>query len=184
MGRSTNYVCCLGIQMIVLASSIPFTLSQPSFTVNGDWIDQVCKQTPFYDLCSSTLHSKPLGPKLDLQAASLLMLKTILANATDTLSYIEGLIKDVSDRRLEQALAFCAESYIPIVKYILPQAADAINQRRFAFASYSFSSAVKNVNGCDKKSTALIRPLLGKRNSIVQNLVAVVTALIKLIPNT
>ncbi|XP_027339321.1 pectinesterase inhibitor-like [Abrus precatorius] len=183
MGRSSTCVSLTAIQIILLAS-IPFTLSQPSFLGkdgSGDLVDQICQKTPFYDLCSSILHSNPLSPKTDLKGVALLMVNNIVANATDTLSYIEGLIKQTSDRELEQALAFCAESYIPVVKYILPQAADAISQSRFGFASYCISDAVKEVSSCDKKFNGSNHSPLGDRNDIVQKLVDVASAIIKLL---
>lgn len=168
----------------ILLASIPFTLSQSSVLwkdENGELVDQICKKTPFYDLCSSILHSNPLSPKTDLKGVALLMVKNILANATDTLSHIEGLIKQTSDHQLEQALAFCAETYIPIVKYTLPQAADAISQGRFGFASYCISDAVKEVNTCDKKFSGSTQSPLGDRNGFVQKLVNVASAIIKLL---
>ncbi|KAJ1414322.1 Pectinesterase inhibitor domain [Sesbania bispinosa] len=190
MSKSTTCsVSSFAIHIILLAS-IPFSVSQSSESDplkdgSGDLVDQICKKTPFYDLCSSILHSNPLSPKADLKGMALVMVNNILANATDTLSYIEGLIKHTPDRELEQALAFCAESYIPVVKYILPQAADAINQGRFGFASYCISDAVKEVSSCDKKfsgsSSSSTQSPLGDRNDIVQKLVDVASAIIKLL---
>ncbi|XP_061350361.1 pectinesterase inhibitor-like [Gastrolobium bilobum] len=177
MRRSSTCVYSLAIH--ILLASILFTLSQSSG--DGDLVDQICKRTPFYDLCSTTLHSNPLIPKNDLKGVALLMVKNIVANASETLSYIEGLIKHTSDRELEQALAFCAETYIPIVKYTLPQAADAISQGRFVFASYCISDAVKEVNSCDKKFSGSTQSPLGDRNGIVQKLVDVASAIIKLL---
>ncbi|KAK7303659.1 hypothetical protein RJT34_14571 [Clitoria ternatea] len=184
MRRTSACVSSLAIHIILLASSIPFTLSQPSFQWKdgkSDLVDQICKKTPFFDLCSSILHSNPLSPKTDLKGVALLMVNNILANASDTLSYIEGQIKQTSDRQLEQALAFCAESYIPVVKYILPQAADAISQSRFGFASYCISDAVKEVSTCDKKFSSFSQSPLGDRNDIVQKLVDVASSIIKLL---
>ncbi|KAG4381392.1 hypothetical protein JHK82_042255 [Glycine max] len=185
MRRIPTSVSALAIHIFLLASiSIPLTQSQPSFPWkdgNGDLVDQICKKTPFYDLCSSILHSNPPSPKPDLKGVALLMVNNILANATDTLSYIEGLIKQTSDRELEQALAFCAELYIPIVKYILPQAADAISQGRFGFASYCISDALKEVSSCDKKFSGAAQAPLGDRNDIVQKLVNVAAAIVKLL---
>ncbi|XP_020221802.1 pectinesterase inhibitor [Cajanus cajan] len=185
MRRIPNLVSSFALHIILLASTcIPFTLSQPSVPWkegNGDLADQICKKTPFYDLCSSILHSNPLSPKPDLKGVALLMVNNILANASDTLSYIEGLIKSTSDRELEQALAFCAESYIPLVKYILPQAADAISQGRFGFASYCISDALKEINSCNKKFSGASQAPLGDRNDIVQKLVDVASAIIKLL---
>lgn len=111
------------------------------------------------------------------------MVNDILANATDTLSYIEELIKQTSDEQLEQQLAFCAESYIPVVKYILPQAADAINQGRFGFASYCIVDAQKEVNACDKKFSGSTQSPIGDRDDILQKLSDVAAAILKLLLN-
>ncbi|KAL2341641.1 hypothetical protein Fmac_009581 [Flemingia macrophylla] len=169
MRRIPTLVSSFTLQAILLAF---LTLSQPSLPWkegNGDLTDQICKKTPFYDLCSSILHSNPLSPKPDLKGVALLMVNNILANASDTLSYIEGLIKNTSDRDLEQALAFCAESYIPLVKYILPQAADAISQGRFGFAGYCISDVLKEINS-DEVTRNYLEPLrpIRDRNNIVE----------------
>ncbi|KAL3026966.1 hypothetical protein AAZX31_03G021800 [Glycine max] len=159
MRRIPTSVSSSAIQILflLLASiSIPFTLSQPSFPWkdgNGDLVDQVCKKTPFYDLCSSILHSNPLSPKPDLKGVALLV----------------------------QSLAFCAESFIPIVKYILPQAADAISQGRFGFASYCISDVLKEVSSYDKKFSGATQAPLGDRNDIVQKLVNMASAMVKLL---
>ncbi|ESW19379.1 hypothetical protein PHAVU_006G119800 [Phaseolus vulgaris] len=185
MKKIPSCVSSFAIHILLLASiSVPFTLSQPTFPWkdgDGDLVDQICKKTPFYDLCSSILHSNPLSSKPDLKGVALLMVNNIVANATDTLSYIEGLLKQTPDRELEQALAFCAESYIPLVKYILPQAADAISQGRFGFASYCISDALKEVSSCDKKFSGTTQAPLGERNDIVQKLVDLASAIIKLL---
>ncbi|KAK7246244.1 hypothetical protein RIF29_41105 [Crotalaria pallida] len=183
MKRSSTCVSYFSLYIVLLVS-IPSTLSQSSVLWkdgNGDLVDQICKKTPFYDLCNSTLHSNPLSPKTDLKGVALIMVNNILANASDTLSYIEGLIKQTSDHQMEQALAFCAETYIPIVKYTLPQAADAISQGRFGFASYCITDAMKDVNTCDKKFSGLAQSPLGDRNGFVQKLVDVASAIIKLL---
>ncbi|KAI4335007.1 hypothetical protein L6164_013696 [Bauhinia variegata] len=172
------------VHIIVLVSILSLPLAQSSTLENdddGDLIDQICQKTPFFDLCSSTLHSNPLSPKTDLKGLALIMVNNILANATDTLNYIEQLIKQTSDQQMEQALAFCAESYIPVVKFILPQAADAISQGRFGFASYCIADAEKEIAACDKKFSGGAQPPLSDRNDIVQKLVDVASALIKLL---
>ncbi|KAF7837693.1 cell wall / vacuolar inhibitor of fructosidase 1-like [Senna tora] len=96
-----------------------------------------------------------------------------------------SLIKQTSDQNLEEALAFCAESYIPLVKYTLPQAADAISQARFGFATYCISDALKEITNCDKKFSASASPqdqsLLGDRNGILQKLLGVAAAILKLL---
>lgn len=173
------------LHLLLLASLLFTTTHQSDLNTssNGDFIDQICKKTPFYDLCVATLRSNPLAPKPDLQGVALVMVNNLLANASDTLNYIEGLIKQTSDQQLEQALAFCAESYIPIVKYTLPQAADAVSQGRFGFASYCVSDAAKEISNCDKKfsGSAQNQSLLGDRNGTLQKLVGVASAIMKLL---
>ncbi|OIW20497.1 hypothetical protein TanjilG_13563 [Lupinus angustifolius] len=172
---------------ILLFSSVLFTPTHSSVLLkdegDGDLVDQICKRTPFYDLCSKILHSNPLAPKSDPKGIALIMVNNILANATDTLSYIEELIKHTSDQQLEQDLAFCAESYIPVVKYILPQAAEAISQGRFGFASYSIADAEKEVDACNKKFPGSTQSPIGDRNSIMQKLVDVASAIVNLLLN-
>lgn len=180
MRKTTTIISSLTIHFLLL-SSIPLTTPQPNDKSSStDIIDQICKKTPFYDLCTSILNSSPPTPKPDLKTIALLMINNILSNATDTLSFIETLIKKTSDREMEQALAFCAESYIPVVKYTLPQAAEAITQNRFGFAGYCVSDAVKEVNSCNKKflGFGVVSPL-GDRNGVVQKLVDVASAIIK-----
>ncbi|KAG5070930.1 hypothetical protein JHK86_006141 [Glycine max] len=160
MRRIPTSVSSSAIQILflLLASiSIPFTLSQPSFPWkdgNGDLVDQVCKKTPFYDLCSSILHSNPLSPKPDLKGVALLVVNNILANATDTLRYIEGLIKQAPDHEF---------------------------QGRFGFASYCISDVLKEVSSYDKKFSGATQAPLGDRNDIVQKLVNMASAMVKLL---
>ncbi|KAK7412866.1 hypothetical protein VNO78_04569 [Psophocarpus tetragonolobus] len=186
MGRIQTCVSYFAIHIIIVACIcvIPLTQSQASFSQksgNSDFGEEICKNTPFYDLCSSILHANPQSQNSDPKGVALLMVNSILANASDTLSFIEGLIKQTSDRDLEQALAFCAESYIPIVKYTLPQAAQAISQARFGFAGYCISDALKQVISCDNKFSRAIQTPLGGRNDFVQKLVSVASAIIKLL---
>ncbi|KAK7264740.1 hypothetical protein RJT34_32350 [Clitoria ternatea] len=181
MRRNSLSVSFLLLQILLL-SCIHFTPTQSS-DENGDddLVDQICKKTPFYDLCSSILKSNPLTPKNDPKGMALIMVNDILANATDTLNYIQELIKQTTDQNLEQQLAFCAELYIPVVKYILPQAADAINQGRFGFASYCIMDAQKEVTSCDKKFSGSTQSPLGDRNGLIQKLVEVAAAIVKLL---
>ncbi|XP_004508123.1 cell wall / vacuolar inhibitor of fructosidase 1-like [Cicer arietinum] len=185
MKRTSTCVSFLPLH-ILLVSCFLFQLTQ-SFTLmrdeDNDLVDQICKKTPFYDLCSSILNSNPLTPKSDPKGIALIMVNDILANATDTLDYIEELIKETTDKDLEQELAFCAESYIPVVKYILPQAADAINQSKFGFASYSIVDAEKEIDACSKKFSSSTSSPLGNRNNIMQKLVDVAAAIVKLLLN-
>ncbi|KAH1206488.1 hypothetical protein GmHk_16G046927 [Glycine max] len=76
------------------------------------------------------------------------MVNAILANATDTLNYIKKHIKITPDLELEHKLALCADSYSPVVMYILPQAADAISQGQFGFDNLGIFYVKKKGSKC------------------------------------
>ncbi|MED6145640.1 hypothetical protein PIB30_027207 [Stylosanthes scabra] len=180
---TTLTLVLLSFTLVLSTTLVSSQSSSPSSSNGGDdLIDQICKKTPFYDLCSTILHSNPLTPKSDPKGMALIMVKNIEDNATDTLNYIQDLLKKTPDQQLEQQLAFCAESYIPVVKYILPQAYDALNQGKFGFASYCISDAEKELDACNKKFDGNQSPL-GDRNGIMQKLVDVASAIVKLLLN-
>ncbi|KAG5042082.1 hypothetical protein JHK85_006311 [Glycine max] len=66
-------------------------------------------------------------------------------------------------------------------QYILPQAADAISQGRFGFASYCIYDVLKEVSSYDKKFSGATQAPLGDRNDIVQKLVNMASAIVKLL---
>ncbi|TXG71560.1 hypothetical protein EZV62_000139 [Acer yangbiense] len=78
------------------------------------------------------------------------MATTVLKNATDNLNYIEGLIKQTPDPQQERPLADCAELYIPVVKYELPQAIEALSRGHFGFAKYNIADVGKQADNCEK----------------------------------
>ncbi|MED6145643.1 hypothetical protein PIB30_027210 [Stylosanthes scabra] len=177
-----NRASSISFTLLLLFSSpivMSTALASPQSSSANDLIDQTCNNTPFFDLCSRILHSNPVPPSNPNDMA-LIMIKNIEENATDTLNYIQELIKRTSDHQLERQLSLCAEDYIPIVKYDLPQAVDALNRRNFPFASYSINYAGKEVDDCNKKFSGSQSPV-ADRNEIMRRLVGVTVAIIKLL---
>ncbi|XP_054820472.1 uncharacterized protein LOC129319432 [Prosopis cineraria] len=170
------------LTLLLLLAFTLFPSSQSEKADADDMIDRICKKTPFFDLCSATLHANPLTPKADLKAIALVVLKDILLNATETLSHIESLIRHTSDRRLEQSLAFCGECYIPIIKYTLPQAADAVSHGQFGFAAYCVGYTEKEVLRCERKlAWSKNSSSLENQNGVVHKLAGVASAIIRLL---
>ncbi|XVE82300.1 hypothetical protein DITRI_Ditri15bG0137100 [Diplodiscus trichospermus] len=156
------------------------TISLPSIQC-GDLVDQICKKTPFYDLCISTLRSNTNTNGSDVKGLASVMADTLLANATDTLSYIRAQINQTSDPQMERALAYCAELYIPVVKYNLPQAIDALSKGQFAFASDGLSDAAKQADACEKKFSGSTKSPLSDRNKLLHGLSDVAVAIVKIL---
>ncbi|KAL1334962.1 hypothetical protein HN51_063900 [Arachis hypogaea] len=154
------------------------SLTLLSTTYSDDLIDQTCKKTPYYELCSNVIHSNPATPS-DPKGMVVIMINYALANATDTLKYIGDLINKVSDHELQNKLAFCAgQSYMPVVKYVLHEAVDSINQGDFDLASHYISNAEKNIVACNKKFTGNQSPL-SSRNGIMLQLLDISAAILK-----
>ncbi|KDP27948.1 hypothetical protein JCGZ_19028 [Jatropha curcas] len=163
---------------MILFYILLFSTSLPE-TQCSDLINQICKKTPFYDLCVSSLN--PQSPVSDVKTVASTLANLILSNATDTLSYIQGLIKEGADPQLQKPLANCAELYIPVVRYNLPQAIDALTRGRFGFTSYLLSDAGKQADDCEKSFSGSNQSPLSFRNKLVSNLCDVAVAILKLL---
>ncbi|CAI8610782.1 unnamed protein product [Vicia faba] len=114
---------CLFLQLTISST-------QMNDIVLDDLVDDMCKKTPNFDLCSSTIHSNPQAGKSD-------------AN--------EGLVKEIKDPELQRKYVSCAETYIPLEKTILPQAVDSINKKKYGLAIYSMGYIGKEIDSCNKK---------------------------------
>ncbi|WZZ61909.1 hypothetical protein YC2023_062016 [Brassica napus] len=150
---------------------------------SDDLIDKICRVTPFIDLCEASL--RPLTPSpSDPKSLASAMASVVLGNMTDTLGYIQSLIRHSHDPAAERALAQCAELYRPVVKFNIPQAIDAMRRGELGFATYVLGDAEKQTDTCqkwinsagadDENSVALTA-----RNKQVKNLCDVAISVIK-----
>ncbi|KAL3727828.1 hypothetical protein ACJRO7_032555 [Eucalyptus globulus] len=147
-----------------------------------DLIKKTCKKTPYPDLCISSLRSHHIRSGATVHDLASMILKLTLANATDTLSYIEALINQAEDPQLERPLDYCAELYIPVVKYTLPQAIVAFNKTQYGFAEYGVSDAGDQADTCENDfSKSKVSSPLGNRNKLVSELCDVAVAIIKML---
>lgn len=167
-----------------ISLSILLPLTQSSFLPLGgpdNLIADTCKKTPHYDLCVSSLESDPESAGADLNGLAKIMVNIVLANTSSTLDYIQDLLKHAPEPELQRALANCAELYIGVVKFSLPQAIEALLGGHFAFAKYGIADATKEALACDKAFSGSIKSPLTDRNSVVRDLVDVATAIINLL---
>ncbi|KAJ4873662.1 Plant invertase/pectin methylesterase inhibitor superfamily protein [Raphanus sativus] len=155
---------------------------------SDDLIDTVCKQTPFCDLCEACL--RPLTPSpSDPKSLASAMANVVLGNMTDTLSYIQSLIRHSNDPAAERALAQCAELYRPVVRFNIPQAIEAMQRGEFGFALYVLGDAEKQTDSCQKRINSTMADdessvALTTRNQLVKNLCDVAISVIKSLMNS
>lgn len=147
-----------------------------------DLIQQTCSLTPFYDLCIGSLQSDPQSSSSDLRGLAQIMASAVLANANQTLTQIQQLLNQAPDPAAEKPLAYCAEIYIPMVKYNLPQAIAALRKGGCGFAVYVLSAAQSDVSDCQKR-VAGSSPV-SQWNKMVQNLADVALSIIEILQKT
>ncbi|KAF3456382.1 hypothetical protein FNV43_RR01032 [Rhamnella rubrinervis] len=176
---SAAYIFLFHISLSIL---LPLTQSSilPQAEPNN-LIANTCKKTPHYDLCVSSLESNPESSSADLNGLAQIMVNIVLSNTSSTLDYIQGLLKEAPEPQLQRALADCAELYIPVVKFSLPQAIEALISGHFGFANYGISDAAKEAAACEKAFSGSIKSPLTDRNSIVRDLADIATAIINLL---
>lgn len=172
--------------LLVLFLSVHLQLQCEAAAVNDDdddddLIEKICKRTPFYDLCLATLQPISNTSSSDIKGLASSMANIVLGNATDTLHYIEGLIKQTSDPKEERALAECAELYISVVKYELPQAIEALSKGQYGFANYGISDAAKLVDQCEKGFSGTKESPLSDRNKLIHSLSQIAVAIINVL---
>ncbi|KAI6685157.1 hypothetical protein NL676_031070 [Syzygium grande] len=167
---------------LLLATSPPpaQSLEFPAQNI-ADLIEQTCRLTPFYELCLSSLRSDPQSGAADIRGLARIMAGSVLASASRTLDRIQELLSRAPDPESEQPLAYCAELYIPVVKYSLPQAIDALDKGQLGFAEYGLSDAGKEAEECEKNFSSHGGSPVTEGNELVRDLVGVALAIIKIL---
>lgn len=120
-------------------------------------IEDVCKQTPNFDLCVSSLHSDPKSSSADVPELALIMANIINVKATSTLNHIKDLLKEGSGDR--DALVSCGQNYIAILEIDLPQAIKALINGAYDIAEDGFADAVLEANFCEEGFSSGSSPL-------------------------
>ncbi|KAJ9181778.1 hypothetical protein P3X46_005836 [Hevea brasiliensis] len=154
----------------------------PMMIESDNLIEKTCKKTPYYDLCVSSLQSNPQSSNTDVRGLASIMGNITLSDATNTLNYIQELINQTTDPELERPLTHCAELYISVVDYILPQAMEALANGHYGFAKYGISDAGEEAHSCEKKTSGLKLPLT-EMNKVMQNLHDIAVAIINTLLN-
>lgn len=174
----------LAFLLFLLFLSLHLQLRCEAAAINDDdddLVENICKKTPFHDLCVATLHPISNSSTSNIKGLATSMANIVLVNATDTLHYIEGLIKQSSDPKQEKALAGCAELYISVVKYELPQAIEALGKGQYGFANYGISDAAKLVDQCEKGFSGTSESPLSERNKLIHSLSQIAVAIINVL---
>ncbi|KAK4766936.1 hypothetical protein SAY87_023780 [Trapa incisa] len=156
--------------------------STPNDNAIVSLIDQTCKRTPYEDLCISSLTSNPNRSRAaGVKELAGMVLDSVLLNATDTLAFTRLLIDRTIDPEVERPLDYCAELYIPVVKFTVPQGRDAFYRGQYKFAEYCLTDAARQADACEKMLPGSAVSPMGDRNRIFQQLCSVAVAIIDIL---
>ena len=136
------------IFLVVLLAVISFTCLPLSYSAN-DLIETTCKQTPFFDLCVSTLQADPRSSSADVAGLAHIAADSVNAKATATLNQITGLLKSAGDPNLLKALQGCVDKYNAIIQADIPVAIEAIVKGDPKFAVDSSTDAANEAQYCE-----------------------------------
>ena len=74
-------------------------------------IDKICRQMEEYAFCNDTFNQNLKGPTADIVALTQITIEQALSNATNTHSFIVGLLKNPNDPAEKNALITCKNAY-------------------------------------------------------------------------
>ncbi|GKV12389.1 hypothetical protein SLEP1_g23538 [Rubroshorea leprosula] len=149
-------------------------------------IDHTCKQTPYYELCVSTLKSNPKSADADICGLAKIIVTSLDSKASDALDQINDLLQDelTLDPATEQALGVCAERYNVILNGDIPQTMAALDTGNYKFAQKGTNDAAVEVSACEKEFTGKSKSPLYELNKEVRRISIVAAAIVKVIINS
>ena len=151
----------------------------------GKWslVEETCKRTAYSELCVASLESSPaMSDVTDLRGVAQVMTGIVLAKAAETLEAIRAVLKSgASEAAVEKSLAYCAELYIPLVKYTLPQAIDALTGGHFGFAGYGISDAAKQASTCAKTISSANSSVIADQNQLLGRLSQIAASIVQIL---
>lgn len=144
--------------------------------MDGNLIVQTCKQTPFYDVCISSLKSNPRSSRTDVTGLALIMVDVLKTKATETLNHINGLRH--GSPKLNRPLRSCADGYKAIIEGDVPEAIEALQKGNPKFAEQAANDAADVASSCEDGFSGRRSPLTDM-NKVVHEVAAVAAAIVR-----
>ncbi|XVE82301.1 hypothetical protein DITRI_Ditri15bG0137200 [Diplodiscus trichospermus] len=144
-------------------------------------IETTCKQTPFFNLCVSTLQSDPRSSTADVAGLGHIIADSINGKAPATLNQIKGLLKSATDPNMQKALQSCVDSYNTIVQADIPVAFEAITKGDPKFAVDSAADAANEAQDCEKSFANPPKSPISDSNKNVHDLSVVLESIASLL---
>ncbi|KAL4379755.1 hypothetical protein GQ457_02G015630 [Hibiscus cannabinus] len=167
---------------VLLLSLIFGSLATPSISMSvnkEDLIQQTCKKPRYFALCNSFLRSDPRSTNANLKGLALILVEAIQEKANNTLTFIIGLYKDITDPDLSRFYGSCIEDYGTSVDRPLPEAVKALGSKDYATAKNNAAAMAPYIDACDQQFTE--KTPFSDRNILVRDLSLVASNIIGLL---
>ncbi|GKV09225.1 hypothetical protein SLEP1_g20762 [Rubroshorea leprosula] len=172
----------MNIFLLILFFIFPLRGIRPAPIIQlSNLIDQTCKQTPFYELCTSILLSNPKSADADIAGLARIMVTSLDSKASDTLDQINDLLEDTLtlDPATQQALALCAERYNVILTGDIPQTIAGLDRGNYKFAQKGTNDAALEASACEKGFPSKRKSPINELNKEVRHISIVAAAIVK-----
>ncbi|TQD82554.1 hypothetical protein C1H46_031899 [Malus baccata] len=154
MKNNSNYpstkVLIFLIQIVCLVVFLPTSHCSRSavfFPMDANLIAQTCNQTPYPDLCVSTLQSDPRSAKADVKGLGIIMVDAVKAKAREA----DLLVEELVDKELGNVAASnCRFNYSDIFQLDIPQAVEAFPKGDYKSAELAMTNVVANADSCER----------------------------------
>ncbi|KAJ4723040.1 Pectinesterase inhibitor [Melia azedarach] len=146
--------------------------------IQCNMIQQTCKQTPFYNLCFSSLKSDPRSSTADVPKLGLIMVDIIKSKATQMVEQIKVLQKQ--HKALQKPLSDCHGRYNAVLVGDVPQAVEALEKGDYKFAEDSATDAAIEADSCERSFSAGKSPI-SQKNKLFHDLSVITASIVKIL---
>lgn len=143
-------------------------------------IESVCKNTPNFDLCVSSLKSDPKSSTADVPGLAIIMVHIIKEKAAKALNRIRELLKKgPGGSKEKQALSSCANRYNAIIEADVPEAIEALTRADYKFAEDGIADAAVEADACEHGFSSLGSSPLTEMNKDMNEVSNVARAIVR-----
>ncbi|GAU19172.1 hypothetical protein TSUD_89370 [Trifolium subterraneum] len=143
---------------------------------DANLIQQTCKKTPNYALCTQYLNSDPKARSADVTGLALIMVNVMKNKANIALNKIHQLIGK-SPPGQKAALNSCASKYNTIVAADIAQATEALQKGNPKFAENGANDAVIEAKGCESGFSG--KSPLTAENNVMRDASVITAAIVR-----
>ncbi|KAA0056084.1 putative invertase inhibitor [Cucumis melo var. makuwa] len=170
MSSSTCFLSWLTLSIVLITSKL--TMAADSATEAK--IDTLCHQIEEFGFCSQTFHQNLKGGSADYVGLTQIATNQAYSNATNTLGYIEQLLRSTTDPALKNDLIVC-ENAFKIVKQAFGEALKLFSQRDYRGMLSAERPTPRAQASCDvifSTPPARHSPIMDERNREMRILIA------------